>query len=389
MNAIIKAEGPEFSIIVPAYNQASYLGAAIESVLIQEYGRFELLIVDDGSTDKTTRIAQSYVDKRIRCLYQQNAGLSAARNTGIANSTGRYLIFLDSDDFLEPHALLHHKQNFVRNPGLGVSIGGWQFVDRSGRAIGHPKEAPQEIDVQRLLLGNPFPVNAAAVERSWLSVVSYFDPSLQACEDWDFWLRLSFEGCPMGSFKQPVCAYRMHPGQMTRERDRMHNARLTVLNKAMQNEVAQAQSATFQARCFAAIYAKSAARSYYVGDVVDGKSQLEQTVSLDPSLLEEGGQGLMWMIAGWASAPYVEDPLAYIAAVYSKLPVKTLQHTNPKQAIGRIAIQMAFEAFQQCNWPKVRAAVLQAIFYQPTWLTNRGVLSIFVRSLWKRSCAPA
>ncbi|MEZ4714379.1 MAG: glycosyltransferase [Caldilineaceae bacterium] len=389
MNSIVKVDRPDFSIIVPAYNQAKYLGATIESVLIQEYDSFELLVVDDGSTDKTTRIAQSFVDHRLRCLYQRNAGLSAARNTGIARSTGRYLIFLDSDDFLEPSALLYHKQAFVRNPKLGVSVGGWRFVNQKGHALDDPKAAPQKLDLASFLMGNPFPVNAAAVDRSWLSLVSHFDPSLRACEDWDFWLRLAALDCKMASFEQPVCAYRMHPGQMTRERERMHTARLLVLNKAFQTELAQVQGPKFRARCFAAIYAKTAARDYYVGDVENGKRNLERAIGLDPTLVEEGGQTLMWLIAGWASSPYVEDQLAYITNVYNNLPENALLWTHPKQAISRIAIQMAFEAFQQCDWPRVRAAVMRGVRYQPTWLTNRGVLSIFMRSLWKRSSATA
>ncbi|MCB0088923.1 MAG: glycosyltransferase family 2 protein, partial [Caldilineaceae bacterium] len=167
MNSIVKVQ-PDFSIIVPAYNQARYLGATIESVLIQEYERFELLVVDDGSTDNTQRIAKSFVDHRLRYLHQPNAGLSAARNTGIAHATGRYLIFLDSDDFLEPSALLYHKQAFARNPKLGVSVGGWRFVNPKGRAITDAKAAPSQLDLPQLLMGNPFPVNAAAVDRSWL-----------------------------------------------------------------------------------------------------------------------------------------------------------------------------------------------------------------------------
>ncbi|MCB0096946.1 MAG: glycosyltransferase [Caldilineaceae bacterium] len=384
MNSIVKVQ-PDFSIIVPAYNQARYLGATIESVLIQEYERFELLVVDDGSTDNTQRIAKSFVDHRLRYLHQPNAGLSAARNTGIAHATGRYLIFLDSDDFLEPSALLYHKQAFARNPKLGVSVGGWRFVNPKGRAITDAKAAPSQLDLPQLLMGNPFPVNAAAVDRSWLGIVNHFDPALQACEDWDFWLRLATVGCHMASFEQPVCAYRMHPGQMTRERERMHTARLTVLNKAFQTKQAQDQGATFRARCFAAAHAKTAARAYYVGDVKNGKYHLERAIGLDPALVDENAQALMWLIAGWSSSPHIEDPLAYITSVYSNLPENALLWTNPNQAIGRIAIQMAFEAFQRCDWPAVSAAVMQGIRHQPSWLTNRGVLSIFMRSLWKRS----
>ena len=94
---------PLVSVVIPCYNQAHFLGEAIESVLKQTYKHFEIVVVDDGSTDNTSEVARRY--SGIRCIEQANQGLSAARNTGIRESKGEYLVFLDADDRLRPIAL--------------------------------------------------------------------------------------------------------------------------------------------------------------------------------------------------------------------------------------------------------------------------------------------
>ena len=92
-------QNPFFSIILPTYNRAHMIGKAIESVLAQTYTNWELLIIDDGSTDNTKQVIETYTDNRIRYLYQQNAERSAARNNGIAHAQGQYICFIDSDDY--------------------------------------------------------------------------------------------------------------------------------------------------------------------------------------------------------------------------------------------------------------------------------------------------
>ncbi|NIW46854.1 MAG: glycosyltransferase, partial [Gammaproteobacteria bacterium] len=90
------------SVIIPAYNQGHYLGECVQSVLDQTYPDFEIIIVNDGSTDNTQRVAKSFSDPRIKYIYQENRGLSGARNTGIRNAIGTYVTYLDSDDLFLP-----------------------------------------------------------------------------------------------------------------------------------------------------------------------------------------------------------------------------------------------------------------------------------------------
>src|SRR5687768_2011753 len=95
---------PQVSVIIPAYNAGKHLAETVQSVLAQTYSGFEIIISDDGSTDNTSGIAQSFGDPKIRYSYQQNSGVSAARNNGAKAATGKYLAFLDADD-------LFHRDN--------------------------------------------------------------------------------------------------------------------------------------------------------------------------------------------------------------------------------------------------------------------------------------
>src|SRR5918995_6377717 len=98
-----RADAALVSVVIPCYNQAHFLGEAIVSVLAQSYPRFEIIVVDDGSTDDTPEVAARYPG--VRYVYQNNQGVSAARNSGLARSEGEYVVFLDADDRLLPEAL--------------------------------------------------------------------------------------------------------------------------------------------------------------------------------------------------------------------------------------------------------------------------------------------
>jgi glycosyltransferase involved in cell wall biosynthesis len=98
------------SVVIPCYNQARFLGEAIESVLAQSHARFEIIVVDDGSTDNTVEVARRYRD--VRCVSQRNQGQGAARNEGLKHASGEFVVFLDSDDRLLPHAFEVGLQNF-------------------------------------------------------------------------------------------------------------------------------------------------------------------------------------------------------------------------------------------------------------------------------------
>lgn len=194
---------PIFSVVMPMYNVAKYVATAIESVLAQTYGQFELICVDDGCTDNTLDIVSTYKDSRIRVIRQKNMGLSAARNTGISHARGLYVALLDSDDYWAPTKLQMHLSHFRNNPKLGVSYSASQFIDEEGNLLGigqYPKLT--NIHAQDIFCRNPIGNGSAAVLRKSMLLqmgkhvynngevrLTYFDERLRQSEDVEFWLR--------------------------------------------------------------------------------------------------------------------------------------------------------------------------------------------------------
>jgi glycosyltransferase involved in cell wall biosynthesis len=150
---------PAFSVIVPTYNYARYLQRALDSILAQERSDYEIVVVDDGSTDDTAEVVRRYQDKatrRIEYVFQNNRGLSAARNHGISLASGEYLLFLDADDELLPGALRQFHSALERTPGLDFVVGGREWVSVDGKVKcrpARPLSSSKEDNFRRLLRG--------------------------------------------------------------------------------------------------------------------------------------------------------------------------------------------------------------------------------------------
>lgn len=125
---------PEVSVVIPCYNAEKYLRQAIDSVFAQTYSNLELIVVNDGSTDKSGAILASYGD-RIRVIHQQNQGLSAARNVGIASALGEYVAFLDADDYWQPDKLRQQIAVMEANPNLALCHTQFEMVEADGSHI--------------------------------------------------------------------------------------------------------------------------------------------------------------------------------------------------------------------------------------------------------------
>ncbi|NEP81377.1 MAG: glycosyltransferase family 2 protein, partial [Okeania sp. SIO3B3] len=125
---------PRVSVIIPVYNGDRYISQAIESVLVQTYRSYEIIVIDDGSTDNTRLVLEPYIED-IRYVYQENQGVSAARNHGIDLARGELIAFLDADDFFLPDKLTGQVGVFDAQPNLGIVHSGWRRVDRDGETI--------------------------------------------------------------------------------------------------------------------------------------------------------------------------------------------------------------------------------------------------------------
>ncbi len=181
---------PYFSIILPTYNRAHLLSKAIESVLAQTFTDWELVIVDDGSTDNTKELVTAYADDRIRYIYQENQERSAARNNGIKQSRGAYICFLDSDDYFLKDKLLrfHEVSHGMETTKLFYDAMAFEKVGELGPF--HLPMKKKEETLHEFLLMNPLGALQLCIPVAALKQ-ELFNPSLRIGEDVELWLRLA------------------------------------------------------------------------------------------------------------------------------------------------------------------------------------------------------
>jgi len=217
------------SVVIPCYNQAHFLGEAIESVLSQTHREHEVIVVDDGSTDESARVAASY--DRVRCLRQRNCGLAAARNAGFSASSGTYVLFLDADDRLLPDALATGIATLDANPECGFSYGHILPISADGNRLPVPSQvAVKEKHYLELLRHNYIWTPGAVVyRRNVLESIGGFNVSISGSADFDLNLRIArlFNVC---CTDVPVLEYRRHDQSMSRRYDVMLRSALKARN---------------------------------------------------------------------------------------------------------------------------------------------------------------
>jgi hypothetical protein len=196
------------SVIIPVYGVEQYIAATVRSVLEQTYQDFELLIVDDGSPDRSVEICQQFADPRIKIFRQENWGPSAARNTGIRQAQGTYLAFLDGDDLWLPDKLEKHVQHLDNSPAVGLSFSRSAFIDEMGNPLGiyQIPHNLRSITAPYVLCRNPIGNGSVpVVRREVLEAIKfqsdffgqvedcYFEPRFHRSEDIECWLRIAIQ----------------------------------------------------------------------------------------------------------------------------------------------------------------------------------------------------
>ena len=207
---MINAE-PTVSVIIPAYNCDRYIVQTVESVLLQENCDYEIIIIDDGSTDSTEAVLEPYRD-RLRYVKQENQGVAAARNHGIAIAKADFIAFLDADDYFLPEKLARQADILARNPDLGIVHSGWQRVDHQGNKLLDVRPWLQipELNLATWLRWKPVLPSAMMFRREWLQYVNGFDARFPPAEDTDLVLKLALKGCRTAWLRQITVCYRQH-----------------------------------------------------------------------------------------------------------------------------------------------------------------------------------
>ncbi len=190
---------PKVSVIIPTYNYGKYIDKAIDSVLAQTYQNFEIIVVDDGSTDNTEEIVLGRYKDNVRYFYQENRGAPAARNSGTKRVRGRYLVFLDADDFLHHEYLQKMVAGLNSSKEAGWIYCRWQYVDTKGNIqesafsntpFAYRKKLRGNIFME-MLSGSLICCCAVLIKSECVEEVGGFDERLTAFQDYDLWLRIA------------------------------------------------------------------------------------------------------------------------------------------------------------------------------------------------------
>lgn len=455
---------PKFSVIVPTYNYGPYLGKAVESVLGQTCPDFELVIVDDGSTDQTREVVAGYADPRVKYIYQENRGLPAARNTGIRAAQGELLAFLDADDQFHPQKLELHLALLESYPQAGMSYNHRILVDSHGNPL-FLQRSPARVGLNDLLIDYPFTPSDMVIRREWAYKVGLFDESFMLnSEDLNFNLRLALAGCLFTGVDRALTYRQIHAGRIFKDIPGKMETYLRALDTAFLHPGCPSEALALRDRAYANHYCFWGIQALIQEEAQLGQSLLQEALRLHPAFLDHQGLGLVELML-WNSLRDGGEHEPRLQSIAGQLP-RELQHLRPAfpaaiargylergirdaiwereeparkhfarakelgarldlhtqrtlsehlssvelefgadqaqrafrrllpmlKEVGSAAevrawnsaylLSRAFRHYQRRNYRRVPGSVLQAVLNNPSHLADKGVLSIFARSVW-------
>jgi glycosyltransferase involved in cell wall biosynthesis len=455
---------PKVSVVIPSYNQAGFLAEAVQSVLDQTYSNFEVIVINDASTDNTDEVMSRFNDPRIKYIvHKENRYAAAARNTGIRAASGELISFLDADDIFHPEKLQVQVAFLDGNPATGLTYNSRIEIDETGLPLSIVK-TPPVATLSDLVMDYPYAPSEVVMRKDWAFRVGLFDESyVFHGEDPDFHMRLALQGCKMEGVDRVLNYRRFHTGRV------FHN-----LAGVVAGEIRAFENTFADPRCppeVLALREKSLGKiymilSYYAfvqNETVLGQDLIRKAIKFDRSILDveankflrflimtstrdggnheiplrrvfaqippeldwitqhldstlaygyllKGTRDIMWgriedgrdhLASAAALGAHIEEPflqtltaqlLNYeeefgqgsVEDVLENLSA-SLQEAGYRHSARRLqgcyAINKAFQDYRLGQYKEVIPNTLQSILYNPTYLSNRGVLSILSHSL--------
>lgn len=292
---------PQVSVIVPAYNVRSYIEQVLVSVKSQSLQGFEVLVVDDGSTDGTAEVVKPFCDRdsRFVLLQKPNGGLSSARNYGIRHARAPYIALLDGDDVYKPEKLVTHVDVLDRTPDVGVVYSASRAIREDGRPTFMSLSGKPIIsDPLRALLYKNFIGHGsnAVFRRCIFDEVGEFDEGLRSSEDIDFWLRIAATGrWRFQRVPQILCCYRVRPSGLSFNVAQMQRSHEQVLEAAARRspEVVAPVLPT----AYAYMYRYLARLSLTSGDAEQARHFIDRAWSADRSIFYRDPRSLLTLVS--------------------------------------------------------------------------------------------
>lgn len=225
---------PLISVIIPTFNYARFLPEAIKSVQRQSEGRWELIIVDDGSTDQTREIVIPHLkDGQIIYLYQKNRGLPAARNAGLAKARGDLIAFLDADDLYLPDKLAKQVSVLQRQPEYGLTYSDVRYFydDKKNQLFSRKYPRYYGNDSIKILQQNFIPSTSPLIRRECFDKAGFFNERSNFAEDWEMWIRMALVGIQFHYLDEVLCLVRIHGKQLLSFSQGLHQRNLQLVDE--------------------------------------------------------------------------------------------------------------------------------------------------------------
>ncbi len=280
------------SVVVPTYNYDRYLPDCLDGILGQTYRDVEAIIADDGSTDRTAEIVRDYQARypgRVKYVYQERQGVTAATNAGLRLAAGEFVGFQGSDDVWLPHKLERQIAVLRDNPQVGWVHSGVLYVDGEGNVTGQVSRTDQPAIgwvFDHLLLVKFIFEPSLVVRRELATRLGGFDERVTAGEDWEFELRLA-RATPGAYVPEPLVKYRVHGGNMHRNPLHMERNSLAVLDIVFADPTLPERYQAMRNRAYRHVYLESVIRYLQQGRQAEARARLRLALALDPTALLE------------------------------------------------------------------------------------------------------
>jgi glycosyltransferase involved in cell wall biosynthesis len=377
---------PTVSVFIASYNHGRYLGQTLDSVLAQTYQDFEIVVVDDGSTDNSPALLEDYARRfpdKLRYSWhpgRANKGVTYTSNDAIAKTSGPLLAWLGSDDVWMPEKLAREVALLERRPDFGMVCSYARIIDQDGNPkpglMGKP--LPEQA-LEQLLLGNDICPSTILIRRACLDDVGVFTPDL-VYSDWDLFIRIAARYA-IGFIPEPLAMYRVHGSNMsisTRPGVKLER-NLAVLNAVFERDPSLAPAWRDQA--LARVYLSAALDCFAAGQDAPAREHMARAAQLSGRPLVLEADGLIELAVAYAlhhlpAAPGdIPARERYLRAVFA-----AVAPAYERAAVAKLHILEAFEGHNAGDRARTRRHLLRAVSLQPSWLRNSGVLSIGARA---------
>jgi glycosyltransferase involved in cell wall biosynthesis len=371
---------PKVSVVIPTFNRASLVWQAVDSVLQQSMSDLEVIVVDDGSTDDTQNVLGRYADDpRVRLVAQANAGRSLARNLGASLAGGEWVGFLDSDDRYLPNCLADHLKASEEKPASDLTLGGYDYVSDTGSVLGErrPWLETADLSVSSWLFNCLAMPGSILVRRSWFERVGGFDRQCEIAEDWDLFLRLALNACPMQWVRSKVCQYRLHSGNSVRTLALHQQGSWLALKKVFALPSLDPSLQQKQPEVFSHLQLLFAQRALALGEFALARDYVRAAVDPISAL---SARRRIEMAEFVLSRDYSEStrthPPEVLALVRDELALST---GELRKAQARSLMKQFFFYRQTGRHQQATRFLHAALKLDLSWLSNRGVVSHLLR----------